>query len=236
MNRTDRLYALVDELRAVAPRPRSAGWLAGRFEVSRRTVERDIGALQEAGVPIYAEAGRTGGYVLDRSHSLPPVNITPGEAVAVAVALDGLRGSPFHDAARSLLTKLVSVMPPREAAVARDLAGRIHLTSPQDPSRPAPRPPDAVTEAMSRRMVLRFGYLDRRGAASRREVEPLAFLGGTNHWYLLGWCRLRGAMRAFRLDRMVEPTLTGEIAPARPLDPSELPPIPHDLRRTVLVS
>ena len=63
MNRTDRLYALVEELRAVSPRPRSARWLAARFEVSSRTVERDIAALQEAGVPIWAEPGRTGGYV-----------------------------------------------------------------------------------------------------------------------------------------------------------------------------
>src|SRR6266567_1313952 len=107
MNRTDRLYALVEELRAVTPRPRSARWLAGRFEVSARTVERDISALQQAGVPIYAEAGRCGGYVLDKAHTLPPVNVTPAEAVAIAVGLEKLRGTPFHDAARAALRKVV---------------------------------------------------------------------------------------------------------------------------------
>lgn len=61
MNRTDRLYALVEELRAVAPRLRSASWLAARFEVSTRTIERDLSALQQTGVPIWAEPGRTGG-------------------------------------------------------------------------------------------------------------------------------------------------------------------------------
>jgi predicted DNA-binding transcriptional regulator YafY len=55
VNRANRLYALVEEPRAVAPRPRSARWLAGRFEVSVRTVERDISALQQSGVPIYAQ-------------------------------------------------------------------------------------------------------------------------------------------------------------------------------------
>ena len=86
MNRTDRLYAMVEELRAIAPRPRSARWLARRFEVCTRTVERDIGALQESGVPIYAEPGRTGGYALDKLHTLPPVNVTPTEAVCTCDA------------------------------------------------------------------------------------------------------------------------------------------------------
>jgi predicted DNA-binding transcriptional regulator YafY len=61
MNRTDRLDALVEELRAVSPRPRSASWLAGRFEVSRRTILRDLDALSQAGVPVWAEPGRSGG-------------------------------------------------------------------------------------------------------------------------------------------------------------------------------
>ena len=101
MNRTDRLYAMVEELRAVAPRTRTARWLARRFEISTRTVERDIGALQQSGVPIYAQTGRGGGYTLDRSRTLPPVNVTSGEALAVAVALHGLAGTPFYDAGRS---------------------------------------------------------------------------------------------------------------------------------------
>src|SRR5437773_5102178 len=105
MNRTDRLYAMVEELRAIAPRPRSARWLAQRFEVCTRTVERDIGALQQSGVPIYAEPGRTGGYTLDKARPLPPVNVTPAEAVAVAGALRRLAGTPFQGAARAALAK-----------------------------------------------------------------------------------------------------------------------------------
>src|SRR2546423_4163477 len=140
MNRTDRLYALVEELRAVTPAPRSARWLAQRFEVSARTVERDIGALQQAGVPIYAEPGRTGGYVLDKTHTLPPVNVTPGEAVAIAVALEGLRGTPFEEAARAALRKVVAVMPARDAVAAGERAGGGRPPgAPGGPRGPAPR-------------------------------------------------------------------------------------------------
>ena len=87
MNRLDRLYALVEELRAAGSLGRSAPRLAERFEVSVRTIERDILALQEAGVPVSAQLGRRGGYVLDRSMTLPPLNFTPAEAVAMAVGL-----------------------------------------------------------------------------------------------------------------------------------------------------
>ncbi len=70
MDRTDRLYAIVEELRAVAPQPRSARWLAERFEVSTRTIERDASALQQSGVAIYAEPGRRGGYGGGAPHRL----------------------------------------------------------------------------------------------------------------------------------------------------------------------
>jgi predicted DNA-binding transcriptional regulator YafY len=87
MNRTDRLYALVEELRAAAPRSGCAARLARRFEVSVRTIQRDILALQEAGVPIWATPGPGGGYTIDPGHTLPPLNVSPSEAAAVALAM-----------------------------------------------------------------------------------------------------------------------------------------------------
>jgi predicted DNA-binding transcriptional regulator YafY len=224
VNRTDRLYALVEELRAVAPRPRSARWLAARFEVSARTVERDIGALQASGVPVYAEPGRTGGYVLDKARTLPPVNVTPAEAVAVAVALRRLAGTPFAEAARGALRKLVAVMPPAELARADELARRVHLVGDGDG---APPPvPRVVADALTAGRVLELAYADRHGAVSQRVVEPVGYVGNTGHWYLLAWCRLRGGMRAFRTDRIRAARPTGEVAPPRRIDPAEfdLPP------------
>ncbi len=86
VNRTDRVYAVVEELRAAGPRGVAARRLAERFEVSVRTIERDLDALRQAGVPLRGIQGRRGGYVVDPAMSLPPLNFTPGEAAAVAVA------------------------------------------------------------------------------------------------------------------------------------------------------
>lgn len=218
MNRTDRLYALVEELRAVAPRPRSARWLAGRFEVSARTVERDIGALQQSGVPIYAEPGRTGGYCLDKARTLPPVNLTPGEAVAMAVALHRMEGTPFRAAAGSALRKLVAAMQAGDAAAAHDLAGRVHLVGGGTPP-PVPR---VISDAVAARRVLRIRYADREGAATMREVEPLGYVGKETHWYLVAWCRLRDALRAFRTDRIAAVSVTAEVPAPRPLRRADL--------------
>ena len=219
VNRTDRLYALVEEMRAVAPRPRSARWLAARFEVSVRTVERDINALQQSGVPIYAETGRTGGYCLDKARTLPPVNLTPGEAVAMALALRRLEGTPFRATAGSALRKLVAAMQSDDAAAARDLAGRIHLLG--DPGT-TPSMPRVVADALSTRHVLRIGYVDREGATTTREIEPLGYVGTATHWYLMAWCRLRGTLRAFRTDRITSVSLTAEVPAPRALRSEDL--------------
>jgi predicted DNA-binding transcriptional regulator YafY len=221
VNRTDRLYALVEELRAVAPRPRSARWLAERFEVSARTVERDISALQQSGVPIWAETGRTGGYCLDKARTLPPVNLTPGEAVALALALQGLHGTPFQAVAGTALRKLVASMQAGDAAAARDLADRVLLLG--DPGSAPPGPvPRLVADALHPRRVLRIGYADRVGAATQREIEPLGYVGSAAHWYLMGWCRLRDGLRAFRTDRITSVSVTAEVPPARVLRREDL--------------
>ncbi|MFJ3826872.1 MULTISPECIES: helix-turn-helix transcriptional regulator [unclassified Streptomyces] len=224
MNRTERLYALVEELRAVSPRPRSARWLAERFGVSTRTVERDLSALQQSGVPLYAEPGRSGGYVVDKDHTLPPLTITPAEAAALAVALHTMSGTPFDEDARSALYKVFAVMPQRERQAARELAARVRLAV--HPVRPSALP-HALREALSARRLLHLRYADEQGEVTDRTVEPLGLLGG-EHWHLIGWCRLRAAVRGFRLDGIREARALEETAEPRPVDLSELGTLGRD--------
>ena len=165
MNRTDRLYALVEELRAVAPRPRSARQLAERYEVSTRTIERDILALQESGVPIYAETGRRGGYAIDKTLTLPPLNFTAAEMVAIAVSLAREENTPFATATRSALRKVLATASAAQAAEAGELMDRVRLIGPARPGSPVhPAPPPERAPA---------GRADAgRADAGRADQEP----------------------------------------------------------------
>jgi predicted DNA-binding transcriptional regulator YafY len=212
VNRTDRLYALVEELRAVAPRPRSARQLAGRYEVSTRTIERDILALQESGVPVYAVTGRRGGYVIDKARTLPPLNFTAAEMLAMAVSLAGAEATPFASALRSALRKVLAAAPAAQTAQAAQLADRVRVIGPRSVV------PLAIQEAIIARHVLRLRYRDRHDVMTCRDVEPAAFAGTQAHWYLVGWCRLRQGTRVFRLDRIDAAADTGEPAPHRSYD------------------
>ena len=218
MNRTDRLYALVEELRAVSPRPRSARWLAERFEVSSRTIERDLSALQSSGVPIWAEPGRTGGYCIDPAHTLAPLGFTADEALAMTIALGMLSSSPFQAAATSALRKVVAVTEESNLRRTAALATRIHLLDDGEVPAPAPDLHGILTSGR----VLRIEYRDRAGSATTREIEPLGYVGNGGKWFLVAWCRLREGIRAFRGDRILTAMPTDEQVTGRTLAVDEL--------------
>jgi len=210
MNRLDRLYTIVEELRAAGTQGRSARRLADHLEVSVRTIERDILALQEAGVPISAELGRRGDYVLDRSMTLPPLNFTPAEAVALAVGLRRLDDSPWARDARSALLKVIAAMPSDSATRARTLADGVRLLV-QPLGAPDQSIADAVVSAVEDARPILIDYLDVGSRPTVREIEPHHVVLGPNGSYVTGWCRLRQDERVFRIDRIssVQP-LAGE--------------------------
>ncbi|MGO4458163.1 helix-turn-helix transcriptional regulator [Streptomyces sp. M-16] len=217
MNRTVRLYALVEELRAVAPRPMTVSALAARFEVSTRTVQRDLQALMETGVPVRTTTGRGGGWSIDREMTLPPIHFTADEASALAVALAAADAcAPYAGAARTAAQKIAASMTGTASAAARQLAVRIVAQpSPTDSTVRA-----AVERALSTNTVLRLTYTDAAGRGSDREVEPAGLLTAEGRWYLIAWCRTRRSGRGFRLDRITEAAPTAE--PAQPHDLTEL--------------
>ncbi|HZQ38661.1 MAG TPA: YafY family protein [Dehalococcoidia bacterium] len=232
MNRTDRLYALVEELRARAPRLIRAAELAARFEVSGRTIERDLLALQQCGVPIWTQPGPGGGYGLHPDATLPPLNLTAAESTVLATAVAATSAMPFPEAGRSALRKLAGAMAAAPRETASRLASQIRVV-------PGPSFPDTpVSQALQRALLagvaVELSYRDGEGRESGRVVEPAGILGTRNGWYLVAWCRERQAPRTFRLDRIAAVTFTAEPITSRPLD-AMLADLPFDLAQPALI-
>ncbi|WP_066464972.1 helix-turn-helix transcriptional regulator [Sanguibacter suarezii] len=201
MNRTDRLYAIREELRRSGARGRTAEQLSDTFEVSARTIKRDISALQQGGFPVWARLGRTGGYVVDAGATLPPVNITATEAAALAAALASHSGQPFHRDGHAALTKILAVMDAGARSRADQLARRIWVDDDSSSDGTA-RVRSAIEAALGDRRVLLLRYRDGSGATTSRHVDPQLLARAHGTWYLIAWCRLREGVRWFRLDRI----------------------------------
>src|SRR4051795_7947242 len=124
MSRTERLFALTEYLRGRRTGV-TAEALAERFEVTVRTIYRDLDALREAALPLTAERGPGGGYALEKSYSLPPVNFTAREA-ALLVALGrfaiDMRLLPFTETLESALDKVRAAL---STSAQRDLLSRL---------------------------------------------------------------------------------------------------------------
>ena len=217
MNRTDRLVAMVMHLQG--RRLVRAEDMAAHFEVSVRTIYRDIAALGEAGVPITGEAGV--GYSLVRSYHLPPVMLTADEAAALFVGAEMVR--QFTDASLSepmnaALDKLRAVLPrDRQDHVERLARQTVIVGRPRrNEADPSAQPwLLAVQRGVAQRRVLRLDYRGRERAETTRDVEPLGVVCYGGAWYLVAWCRLRRDVRHFRVDRIRALTMLDEQFPAR---------------------
>ncbi len=219
MNRTDRLVAMVMHLQG--RRVVRAEELAQRFEISLRTVYRDVSALNEAGVPIVGEPGV--GYSLVRGYHLPPVMLTADEASVLVVGAQLVQ--QFGDASLSepmtaAIDKLRAVLP-RDRQEHVDRLARQTVVSGR-PGRVAPDPAAqpwllAVQRGVAQRRVLRIRYQARTAEAPTiRDVEPLGVVFYGDAWYLVAWCRLRVGYRHFRIDRVQHLEPLPETFPTRP--------------------
>ena len=218
MNRTDRLVAMVMHLQG--RRLVRAEDMASHFEVSVRTIYRDMAALGEAGVPISGEAGV--GYSLVRSYHLPPVMLTADEAAALFVGAEMVR--QFADASLcepmdAALDKLRAVLPRDRQEHVERLARQTVIVGRGNNGGPDPTAQPwllAVQRGVAQRRVIRMTYRARERAETARDVEPLGVVcyGGT--WHLVAWCRLRRDLRHFRVDRIRALALLDEQFPARP--------------------
>lgn len=207
MRRADRLFQIVQQLRG--GRLVTAKILAERLEVSERTIYRDIADLQSTGVPIDGEAGI--GYIMREGFDLPPLMFTRDEIVALVTGARMVRawgGATMARAAEEALIKISSVLPETE----RNRISRVAVHAPVFQMTSQDRENiDRLEGAVEKKQVVRFNYQDAKAKASSRDAEPLGlwFWGGI--WTLVAWCQLRQDFRVFRVDRIIDLTLTTEL-------------------------
>lgn len=198
MKRAERLHALSEMLRRSGPRGCTAERLADEFGVSVRTVKRDLTALENSGAPLWSRPGPGGGYGLVARGTLPPVSLTPVQAVALLAAVSAATDAPYADLASAGVRKTMDVLDPPTRAKADELAARIWVDAPATPRRIR----SALEDAMAEQRVVRIRYVSRDGDDTTRDVEPMMFAATNGRWYLVGWCRLRDAVRWFVVSRI----------------------------------
>lgn len=187
--------------------------LAAELEVSERTVSRDVLALSEAGVPVYADRGRSGGYRLVGGYRTGLTGIGRGEAEALFLSgvPSALRDMGLADAASAARLKVSAALVPELSDAHRSAAQRFHLDAPgwwQPPEEPPEQLP-AVADAVWDDRTVRVRYR-RRGTEVERELEPYGLVLKAGVWYLAARVTDGGDRRVYRVDRVTGVEETGE--------------------------
>ena len=203
MNRIDRLTAILIHLQS--KKIVKADEIANRFEISLRTVYRDVKALMEAGVPIGSEAG-TGYFIVDGYH-LPPVMFNQEEASAMLVAgklVEKMTDQSVRKAFESALLKIKSVLNDSEKDYMEMLQASVEVG--RMPMQESEKFPNNfltdIQKALVNKEVLEIEYHSTQEELTQREIEPIGIQYYSGAWHVIGWCRLRSGYRDFRADRI----------------------------------
>ena len=212
MNRLDRLTAILIQLQS--KKIVKAEEIAGRFEISVRTVYRDVKSLMEAGVPIGSEPG-TGYFIVD-GYYLPPVMFTEEEASAMMLAgklVERMTDSTVRTSFEGALYKIKSVLNEAEKDHLELLQDHIEVLKPQTTSQPTKN--IFLTElqkAVAGKQVIELEYVsNHQNELTIRTVEPIGLFYYSAAWHLIAWCRLRNSFRDFRCDRIKNLKDTGVV-------------------------
>ncbi|MEO5603123.1 MAG: YafY family protein [Cyclobacteriaceae bacterium] len=217
MNRIDRLTAILIHLQT--KRVVKAEEISGRFEISLRTVYRDVRALMEAGVPIGSEAGK--GYFIVDGYHLPPVMFNQEEASAMLTAgklVEKMTDDSIRKAYDSALSKIKSVLNTSEMDHLENLQSSIAVFKSPDHQPDFPNEFMAdIQKGISKKNILTLNYYSNKQEHTNRDVEPIGVVYYSGRWHLIAWCRLRNGYRDFRIDFIQSMKNTGQIFDSRNL-------------------
>lgn len=203
MNRIDRVSNILIQLQS--KRVVKAQEIASRFEISLRTVYRDIRTLEEAGIPLIGEAGV--GYSIMDGYKLPPVMFTLEEATAFLTAeklVEKLTDASTKTAYTSAMYKVRSVLRNTEKDYLENIEEHIQvIDNPYLPKGEENNHIQTILQCISLKNILTINYFANHDQkTTKRNVEPCGIYYQGNKWYLIGFCQLRNDYRNFRIDRI----------------------------------
>lgn len=212
MRRTDRLFDLIQVLRD--GRLHKASDLAEKMEVSVRTIYRDMDTLVASGIPVEGERGV--GYILRAPVFMPPMALTQVELEALHLGAALVRqtaDAELQEAATRVLTKIDQAMPePMFGAL--DGFGKEIFAAPEVAASFANMP--LIREAIRERKILLIDYTALNGNHSRRRIWPLQMEYWGRAWTCTAWCEARSDFRVFRVDKLNEVLLSGDVFAPEP--------------------
>lgn len=184
--------------------------ISQRLDVDIRTVRRYIAALEELGIPVLTEQGRYGGYSLVAGFKLPPMMFTDEETLAISLGLlaaDQLGLAETTPSIASVQAKLERVMPIKLRRRVRAISNSASLILPKAHGTGNKEDLILLTDAAHAQQRVSFSYEAQSNAPQQRDVDPYGIVFRRGHWYLVGYCHLRAALRTFRLDRLCKVAL-----------------------------
>ena len=198
--KTDRLVSIIMLL--LAKKRIGAQELADMFEVSKRTIYRDIEAINMAGIPVRSTSGLGGGFEIMEEYKIDNKVFSTADLSAILIALSGLSDMMRGEEVVNALAKIRSLIPAEHANEIALKTDQICIDlSPWQGSSIQPYV-EMVKQALEDHRLLSFEYIAHYGHQTARIVEPYQLVLKSNHWYLQGYCRHRNDFRLFRLSRM----------------------------------
>lgn len=220
--RLDRMLAMVV---ALLNRDRiSAREMAERFEVSIRTIYRDIEAINMAGIPVVAHSGNGGGFALLENYRLNRQLLSPEDYDTILAALRGVNQS-LHNRRLDSTAEKIRALLPRQQAGSRAPAEQPPLMLELQPWSGGEHMRErlmSLFQAIQEKHTVTFHYCNAAGREATRTVEPLTLIYRGWAWYLYAFCRLRRDFRFFKVTRLRRLHIDGERFLPRPAPPPSL--------------
>lgn len=192
------IYYLLDKGKSTAPE------LAEKFEVSVRTIYRDIDIISSMGIPVYAMQGKGGGIALLDNFVLDKSLLSTREKEQILMALQGIIATEPNNS-DELLTKLGSLFQTKNTNwIEVDFSNWVKRNPSQDIFQ-------LMKSAIFSRNVISFQYFSSNRESTERRVEPLKLVFKSKDWYLYGFCLMRNDYRFFKLTRIREMEIQAEV-------------------------